>query len=127
MTKADLASPDQILAQLSATAELEVESWFPVSGTTGEGVDALVEHLDARMPEGPQLYPDDMLTDVPHSRLGSVKTLGTPVKFSATPTELRRGAPLLGEHTAEVLHEVGYSDDDIAALVENGTVVVAAG
>lgn len=65
VTKADLASPDQVLAQLSATSHLDAESWFPVSGRTGDGVDELVVHLRSRMPEGPQLYPDDMVTDVP--------------------------------------------------------------
>jgi GTPase len=65
VTKADLASREQVLAQLAATSDLAVESWFPVSGKTGEGTEALVEHLRQRMPEGPQLYPDDMMTDVP--------------------------------------------------------------
>ena len=65
VTKADLASPEQVLSQLAATAELDVAAWFPVSGITGEGTDELVEHLRVRMPEGPQLYPDDMMTDVP--------------------------------------------------------------
>jgi GTP-binding protein Era len=65
VTKADLATPEQILAQLAATSELDIESWFPVSGVSGEGLDELVAHLQQRMPEGPQLYPDDMLTDVP--------------------------------------------------------------
>jgi GTP-binding protein Era len=65
VTKADMASPEQILKQLTATSELSVESWFPVSGKTGEGTDELVAYLRNRMPEGPQLYPDDMLTDVP--------------------------------------------------------------
>jgi GTPase len=65
VTKADLASPEQVLAQLAATSDLAVESWFPVSGKTGEGTEALVAHLQQRMPEGSQLYPDDMMTDVP--------------------------------------------------------------
>ena len=65
VTKADLASSEQVPAQLGATSELTVEAWFPVSGRTGEGVDELVTHLRTRMPEGPQLYPDDMITDVP--------------------------------------------------------------
>ncbi|MEM7142795.1 MAG: GTPase Era [Actinomycetota bacterium] len=65
VTKADLASPEQVITQLQATSHLEAEAWFPVSGRTGDGVDALVEHLQARMPDGPQFYPDDMLTDVP--------------------------------------------------------------
>jgi GTP-binding protein Era len=42
VTKADMASPEQILKQLTATSELSVESWFPVSGKTGEGTDELV-------------------------------------------------------------------------------------
>jgi GTP-binding protein Era len=65
VTKADLASPEQVLAQLAATSELRAEAWFPVSGRTGEGVEALLDHLVQRLPEGPQLYPEEMVTDVP--------------------------------------------------------------
>ncbi len=64
LTKTDIAAPDLVLAQLAATSDLEVEAWFPVSGRTGDGVDVLVDHLVDRMPEGPQLYPDGMITDV---------------------------------------------------------------
>ncbi len=67
VTKADIAKPQQVLDQLKATAELEAVAWFPVSGVTGEGTDALIEHLRDRMPEGPQYYPDDMVTDVPEA------------------------------------------------------------
>jgi GTP-binding protein Era len=65
VTKSDLASPQQMMAQLAASAELDFDAYFPVSGATGEGVDVLVEELVKRMPEGPALYPDDMITDVP--------------------------------------------------------------
>jgi GTP-binding protein Era len=65
VTKADLASGDQLVAQLVAGAALDFDAYFPVSGVTGEGVEALVEALVERMPEGPLLYPDDMITDVP--------------------------------------------------------------
>ena len=65
VTKADIASPDQVLAQLAATSDLSAEAWFPVSGRTGEGIDALVAHLRGRLPPGPQYYPDDMVSDVP--------------------------------------------------------------
>ncbi len=67
VTKADIAKPQQVLNQLNATAELEAAAWFPVSGKTGEGTDALIQHLRDRMPEGPQYYPDDMVTDVPEA------------------------------------------------------------
>ena len=65
VTKADIAKPEQVLEQLSVTSQLEADAWFPVSGRTGDGVEALVEHLRARLPLGPKFYPDDMVTDVP--------------------------------------------------------------
>jgi crotonobetainyl-CoA:carnitine CoA-transferase CaiB-like acyl-CoA transferase len=49
-----------------------------------------------------------------------VKTLGTPVKFSATPGSVRRGAPILGEHTREILAEYGYSAAEIDRLISAG-------
>ena len=63
VTKADKARPATILAQLAAAGTLEFEAYFPVSGRTGEGVDALVEHLVRRLPAGPALYPRDAVSD----------------------------------------------------------------
>jgi GTP-binding protein Era len=67
VNKVDVASPDEVLLQLSAAAKLDLSEYFPVSARTGEGVPALVDALVARLPEGPQLYPDDMVTDVPEA------------------------------------------------------------
>jgi GTP-binding protein Era len=65
LTKCDLASKDQILEQLAVASEIEAEAWFPVSGKTGKGVDALVEHLLERLPEGPAYFPEGQVTDLP--------------------------------------------------------------
>mgnify|MGYP003694602771 CR=1 FL=1 len=51
-----------------------------------------------------------------HPVLGRLKTLGSPLKLGSTPTNPRRRAPLLGEHTDEILTEFGFSDEEIAAL-----------
>lgn len=67
VNKVDIAAPEQVVDQLSRAAALDFSEYFPVSAATGAGVDALVEHLVARMPEGPQYYPDDMVTDVPEA------------------------------------------------------------
>jgi GTP-binding protein Era len=68
VNKVDRAPAGRVLEQLSAAAEqLDLDEFFPVSARTGEGVDALVEHLVGRLPEGPMFYPDDMVTDVPEA------------------------------------------------------------
>jgi GTP-binding protein Era len=65
VNKVDRATRDQVVAQLGAAAALEAEAYFPVSARTGKGIDALVEHLSARLPEGPAYFPPDMVTDQP--------------------------------------------------------------
>ncbi len=67
VNKTDVARPNQVLEQLTKAAGLNLSEYFPVSAHTGTGVDMLVEHLVSRMPEGPQLYPDDVVTDVPEA------------------------------------------------------------
>ncbi len=68
VNKVDAARPDDVVVQLSKAAEqLDLSEYFPVSAKTGAGVPELVEHLIGRLPEGPQYYPDDMVTDVPEA------------------------------------------------------------
>ncbi len=65
LNKIDRASRQQVTAQLGAAAELDAEAYFPVSAKTGAGLDVLVDYLASRMPEGPQLFPEDTVRDVP--------------------------------------------------------------
>jgi GTP-binding protein Era len=67
VNKTDVADREQTLRQLSAAAELDLAEYFPVSARTGDGVDALVDGIVARLPEGPAYYPDGMVTDVPEA------------------------------------------------------------
>jgi GTP-binding protein Era len=67
VNKVDAASREQVINQLTAAVGLGLDEYFPVSARTGEGVEALVEAIVSRLPEGPQLYPDDMVTDVPEA------------------------------------------------------------
>ena len=73
--------------------------------------------------ENEQTRARNMLTEVPHQTLGKTKTLGAPVKFSHTPAEVRRGAPVLGQHTREILAEIGFSLDEIERMDKEGTVI----
>jgi GTP-binding protein Era len=68
VNKTDIASPDEVLVQLAKAADqLQRADYFPVSALTGEGVDALVAAIVARLPEGPEWYPSDTVTDVPEA------------------------------------------------------------
>jgi crotonobetainyl-CoA:carnitine CoA-transferase CaiB-like acyl-CoA transferase len=69
----------------------------------------------------PQVRARGMVVDVDHPTLGPLRTLGSPVKMSATPPVAGRRAPLLGEHTRAVLQEAGCSESEIGAvLIESG-------
>ncbi len=67
VNKVDAAAPQAVLRQLAKAATLDLSEYFPVSARTGDGVDALVEHLIDRLPVGPAYYPEDMVTDVPEA------------------------------------------------------------
>ena len=65
----------------------------------------------------PQVVARDMVVDTDHPTLGRLKTLGSPLKLSATPPQVGRAAPRLGEHTAEVLRQAGFTDAEIDRLL----------
>ncbi|MDH3741277.1 MAG: CoA transferase [Hyphomicrobiales bacterium] len=77
----------------------------------------------ADMHADPQTIARDMVPVVEHPVAGEVKTIGLPVKFSETPGGVHRPAPLLGQHTTEVLHQAGFDEKEIAALLDKGAAV----
>jgi crotonobetainyl-CoA:carnitine CoA-transferase CaiB-like acyl-CoA transferase len=71
----------------------------------------LIEAMD-----DPQTEVNGMVVTMEHPTEGTVRVLNAPFTLSATPARIRRGAPRLGEHSAEVLAEHGYDDEQLAQL-----------
>ncbi len=70
----------------------------------------------------PQALARGMVVDLVHPQAGDTKAIGCPIHFSATPTRVDRPAPLLGEHTRELLREFAYTDAEIDAFIRAGVV-----
>ncbi|MDE1173880.1 MAG: CoA transferase [Parvibaculaceae bacterium] len=101
----------------------------------GKGTDEALALLEkARIPAGPIYTPQQALDD-PHIAAmnylrpldfpglpGPAQIMETPIRLSQSPGEIRHRAPLLGEHTDEILSALGYSEAEIAALRASGTV-----
>jgi len=78
-----------------------------------------------QMQADPQTRARNMVTMVEHEGEGKVETIGLPIKFSDTPGKVRTGAPLYGQHTRDVLREVGFEDALIADLLTEGAIIAA--
>jgi crotonobetainyl-CoA:carnitine CoA-transferase CaiB-like acyl-CoA transferase len=102
--------------------------------TTEHSVESVVEtlveaDLQANQVKGPTAVEDhpqtdhnDLVVEIDHPEGGEFKTTGTPVRLSETPDGVQRRPPRFGEHTREVLGEVGYDDGTIDDLVASGAV-----
>lgn len=96
--------------------------------TTGEWLSLLLPHdvwcsqvnTFREMAADPQVLHNEMIVEYDHPTAGKVATTGIPVQFSGTPAGIRRPAPLLGEHTAEILSEVcGYTEAQVQAVLRS--------
>jgi crotonobetainyl-CoA:carnitine CoA-transferase CaiB-like acyl-CoA transferase len=72
----------------------------------------------------PQTGARNMIVETEHPVAGTVKGLGLPIRFSGGRNDSRRPAPLLGQHTGEVLMEIGYSQEDVEKLVRENAVLL---
>jgi len=71
----------------------------------------------------PQATANDFFVDMQHPIAGNMKLVNTPVQFHEKPVSITKPAPEVGQHTQEILSELGYTGDDIAGLKDEGTIL----
>jgi crotonobetainyl-CoA:carnitine CoA-transferase CaiB-like acyl-CoA transferase len=75
-----------------------------------------------QMHNDPQALAREMIVETTHLTAGQVAAIGMPIKFSDTPGAVRRAAPVLGQHTREVLRDHGFSDADVNQMAAVGAI-----
>jgi len=73
----------------------------------------------------PHLLARQYFWDAPHSKVGAVRQLGSPMRFSGTPVRRDKAGPLLGEDSAELLAELGYTPGEVRGLIDSRVVKAA--
>lgn len=115
---------DALVAVLETTLEQETtDTWLERMEQAGLPAGPILDILE--MHQDPQAIARDMILSVDHPKAGAVQTLGHPVKYSETPAAITCAAPVLGQHSREILAEAGYDTASIDAMIGTGAVIAA--
>jgi crotonobetainyl-CoA:carnitine CoA-transferase CaiB-like acyl-CoA transferase len=97
------------------------EEWIGILNTERDLIYSVVNDMDDVVRD-PQVTANRYIVDFDHPVFGPIKYFGFPVHFSETPMAIQREAPELGQHTEEVLLEVGYNWEDIGLMKDEGVI-----
>jgi crotonobetainyl-CoA:carnitine CoA-transferase CaiB-like acyl-CoA transferase len=106
---------ERVVAQMTEIFKTKTkEEWFLLLSPKDIPITP-VNNLDEVF-SNPHVLHRRMVEEIYHPKLGKVKQVGIPTKFSRTPGKIRRTAPLPGQHTCEILKDLGYSQSKINSL-----------
>ena len=115
--------PALVAAMETVLATRTTSEWVTAFDKAGVPVGP-VHTIEAALTH-PQALARGMVLEQQHPRAGRIQALGSPIKFSATPGDTGAAAPLLGQHTREVLREFDYGEAEIESLLRAGAVAAA--
>ena len=122
LTMADRNANEPALKQIieGITSKKTTDEWIKLLGQ--EGIPCGRVRRVGEVLESENTKAREMMVEVEDPVRGKMKLLGTPVKLSNTPGDIRLTPPLLGQHTEEVLKELGYSEEEVKELKSKGIV-----
>ncbi|MFN4003769.1 MAG: CaiB/BaiF CoA transferase family protein [Hylemonella sp.] len=121
---ARMAHREELAALMNAVLRQRTRAEW-LAAFDAAGVPAGPVHTVGEALTHPQTLARGMVVELQHPQAGATRALGCPIHLSATPARIDRPAPMLGEHTREVLREFGYTDSQIDTLIAGGIVAAA--
>ena len=117
-----MANREALVALLSARLQTRTtDEWMALFDVAGLPAGPVLEVPDAL--SHPQALARDMIVETDHPTAGKVKGIGLPIRFSGGKSDACLPAPLLGQHTRDVLKEIGYSDEEVEALLQERAIL----
>jgi crotonobetainyl-CoA:carnitine CoA-transferase CaiB-like acyl-CoA transferase len=116
-----LENTEALNAMLAAKfKERTTDEWMAVLEAAGVLCARINTFKDAM--QDPQIAANKMIVSMEHQRAGELKMLGTPIRMHGTPPELKITPPDLGEHSIEIVRELGYSEEAIERFRDSGVI-----
>jgi formyl-CoA transferase len=116
-----LTNRPQLISEIEAVSvTMPIDHW--ITQLEKEGVPCAPIQDFGQSFNDPHLLARDYFWDAPHTTIGKVRQLGSPMRFSSTKVRRRKAGPLLGEDTRDVMHELGFTPSEIDELMQGGVI-----
>lgn len=116
-----MAHLDELVTLMNAVLRTRTRAHWQAAFDAA-GVPAGPVHTVGEALTHPQTLARGMVVELDHPQAGTTRALGCPIHFSATPAQITRPAPLLGQHTRELMKEFGYDDAQVDVFISRNAI-----